>query len=356
MNKKEKDRIKESRPSGIMSEEEWAKVQGMTYSESLRTPTSRYGIISHYDLDGALSAYFSKKTYPECKIILAQGYAKVHKNCISMYDLGVTHLVMIDLSPTPKTLEYCLSHFENVYLVDHHQESEKYKELAKISPRFQIEYSDKVCGAVLSAKLTPNKINDRERRLLQICNIFDLWKEDSKSEDWDLAHSLNDLFWHYGFDDFVDLLEILDVDNFTKEQNDVIINSKKKREDSIKYGVSQMFETGSIVTLLSNNTGTNYVSELIDYTQFDGTKTGIFYNVYSYDGLRYNCSVRLDRDVDINVGGLVVSLPEKYPDMVGTSGGHEKAAGITFVEKDIEKIIEFIETIVDGVILNAEEG
>ncbi len=33
MTKKEKERIKESRPSGVMSEEEWEKVQGMTHSE-----------------------------------------------------------------------------------------------------------------------------------------------------------------------------------------------------------------------------------------------------------------------------------------------------------------------------------
>jgi hypothetical protein len=38
VNKKEKEKIKDSRPSGVMSEEEWAKVQGMTHSE-FHTPT-----------------------------------------------------------------------------------------------------------------------------------------------------------------------------------------------------------------------------------------------------------------------------------------------------------------------------
>lgn len=315
----------------------------------------KYGIISHWDLDGALSAYFSRQTYPECKIILAQGYAKVHKNCISMYDLGVTDLIMTDLCPVPETLEYCMHNFNTVYLVDHHQESEKYQELASTTTRFKIEYSDKVCGAVLAAKLTPNKISKRERRLLQICNIFDLWKEDSKESDWLLAHSLNDLFWHYGFHEFLDILKTLDVDNFTNEENNVIIEAKQKRFNSIKNGVSMMTSTGSIITLLENNSGANYVSDLIDYTQFDNASNGIFYNLYSIDGKTYNCSLRLNKDVDINAGSLVKNLPVDYPDMISTAGGHEKAVGISFIEKDIEKILEFIEITLDEVICHGKE-
>jgi hypothetical protein len=34
--KAEKEKIKDERPSGIMSEEEWAKAQGMTHSELRR--------------------------------------------------------------------------------------------------------------------------------------------------------------------------------------------------------------------------------------------------------------------------------------------------------------------------------
>ncbi len=36
LTKVQKEKIKDSRPSGIMSEEEWARVQGMTYSELRR--------------------------------------------------------------------------------------------------------------------------------------------------------------------------------------------------------------------------------------------------------------------------------------------------------------------------------
>jgi hypothetical protein len=36
LKKQEKKTIKDSRESGIMSEEEWARVQGMTYSELRR--------------------------------------------------------------------------------------------------------------------------------------------------------------------------------------------------------------------------------------------------------------------------------------------------------------------------------
>jgi len=36
LTKQEKKTIKDSRGSGIMSEEEWARVQGMTYSELRR--------------------------------------------------------------------------------------------------------------------------------------------------------------------------------------------------------------------------------------------------------------------------------------------------------------------------------
>jgi len=33
LSKQQKDQIKDSRPSGVMSEEEWARVQGMSHSE-----------------------------------------------------------------------------------------------------------------------------------------------------------------------------------------------------------------------------------------------------------------------------------------------------------------------------------
>jgi len=36
LTKAEKEKIKDERPSGIMSEEEWARVQGMTHSELRR--------------------------------------------------------------------------------------------------------------------------------------------------------------------------------------------------------------------------------------------------------------------------------------------------------------------------------
>jgi len=39
LTKVQKEKIKDSRPSGIMSEEEWARVQGMTYSELSRGPS-----------------------------------------------------------------------------------------------------------------------------------------------------------------------------------------------------------------------------------------------------------------------------------------------------------------------------
>jgi hypothetical protein len=49
LTKQEKKTIQDSREAGIMSEEEWAKVQGMTYSELRKESTGIRDWANKYD-------------------------------------------------------------------------------------------------------------------------------------------------------------------------------------------------------------------------------------------------------------------------------------------------------------------
>ena len=162
-----------------------------------------YGLLTHWDLDGVLSQYFMEKMY-NIEHSKAQGYGKVFKNAKVLHSMGVTDLLITDLCPTPETLQWCLQNFDTVHLFDHHQESENYQPLVEIADNFKMDYSDKMCGAAICYRHVKDHadITKREKKLLQLCDIYDLWREDRPKELWDAAHGLNDLFWYYSMAEF----------------------------------------------------------------------------------------------------------------------------------------------------------
>lgn len=317
-----------------------------------------YGLLTHWDLDGVLSEYFIRKMY-DIEFSSAQGYGKVFKNAQKLHSKGVTDLLITDLSPTAETLQWCLQNFNSVHVLDHHQESENYLPLVDIASNFKLDYSPKMCGAAVVFQHIKKEVelSKRELVLLQLCDIYDLWREDRPKELWDAAHGLNDLFWHYSNLEFWGMLpklETLDMNNLSDEDTQHIAVNQQLRRDTIDAAVSDMTENGSIITLLPDRSAINYVAELVDYDQFEGDANGIYFNIYKTDNKtsQYNCSIRSRGDIEVNIGSALSRVADKG--LIGPAGGHEKAGGMIFTTEDINVIIEYIQETLEGEILNGE--
>ena len=319
-----------------------------------------FGLMTHWDWDGCLSEYIIRKAY-DIKFSSAQGYGKVFQNVKKLHGKGVTDLLITDLSPTPETLQWCLKNFNSVHLLDHHQETALYEPLVNIAPHFTLDYTDKVCGAVIVSKHIHDlgfKLDKRERKLLQLCNIYDLWKSESKPELWKAAHASNDLFWFYSNQSFWGMLpklDTLDMDDLSDEDVLEIEANKELRTVTVENAVSHMTETGSIISLLPDKSAVNYVAELMDYTQFDDESNGVYYNIYKTSANSpWNCSIRSRGDLDINIG-KTLSHAVKTHDMAENGGGHAKAGGMMFTSSDIHVILEYIENILDEEVINGNK-
>jgi len=274
--------------------------------------------------------------------------------------MGVTDLLITDLCPAPKTLQWCLKHFNTVHLLDHHQETEAYLPLVDIANNFKLDYSDKLCGAavVYNHIKTSYKMTTREKEILKLCNVYDLWKEDSPKDVWEAAHGLNDLFWYYSglsFWGMLPVLDTLDMNDLSDNDKHQIQANKELRTVTVENAVSHMTETGSIISLLPDKSAVNYVAELMDYTQFEDESNGVYYNIYKTSANSpWNCSIRSRGDLDINIG-KTLSHAVKTHDMAENGGGHAKAGGMMFTSSDIHVILEYIENVLDEEVINGNK-
>lgn len=180
--------------------------------------------LTYYSLSGVISHIILKNVFKNIRYITC-GYEKLQKNIDEIY-LDDERLICTNF--TLKQEEYNkLYEFDNKFIyVDHHLNS---KEL-KLKDNKNI-INRKFSSCLLTYKVFEKFIKKNKKELKQLAllgHIYDIWKTDLKG--FNLAYSLNELFWKYNFELFVEKFQN-GFKGFNKEEK---IFSTKKIADKVK--------------------------------------------------------------------------------------------------------------------------
>lgn len=285
----------------------------------------RVVLLSHYDLDGAGCSVLADHVW---HVIYRnhQGYAKIRMKLDELvrdYSDSVDTLVIADLCIEPKDLEHALENFKNVIFYDHHESSEQFVEWTDKYPNLEVHFSLDLCStALLWIDGVKNRGAYRTRELdafMNTVNAYDLWKkENSRFQE---GVMLNDMFWELHLWDFKKRFAN-GLAGFTQEELDKAKQRELHRKEVIEDATIETLPSGSKVVVIGDSSVINFVSSLLD---------GDLFYIISPDFSMQNVSVRVkDSDERFNVNDGISWLPEEYPEMVQSAGGHQFAGGITF--------------------------
>lgn len=182
---------------------------------------------THGDLDGVLSSLFLKQSLKDSSelVIQSNGYGSIEKNILKLdSDLqSCDYIVVTDLNLTQGQYDMLSIYNKPVIILDHH-------ETANLQVNTNTKYFYDT--SIAACKIVYEKFKSRTPRI--ICDLgdtYDMWRRDS--ELWDDAYKLNELFWYYGFDNFITIYENQKV-VFTQQQRDILKSIKKEKDEYLK--------------------------------------------------------------------------------------------------------------------------
>lgn len=280
-------------------------------------------LISHYDLDGVVSA-----------IILHQGmkFDKMFKGGYHRFDSFIdqidagANVVVADCSFTVEQFTKLKAKANKIIYIDHHPDSIKIKET--FTNDIVIFDPDKAGAGLCLDFITSKKELSKELKMLaNAANFYDLFKREEQPNWFKFGYDLNILFWDYHFDAFFDRFKNGFYEYTSKEKS--FLKESKIQRDKI-LADSTYIEIGDRVKgIICVPAGSSIQNDVPYY------KLG--YDVY-YIIMRYpkttSISVRT-KEIDLT---NFMHTAEYHPTVI-SAGGHPNASGITFHGQPSDEII-----------------
>ena len=310
-------------------------------------------ILSHNDMDG-FGCVLSARKFDKNISLFNVGYDVITTTIIQISNIlkstVVENIFITDLNfSEDDTIELykLVKHNPSVTItyIDHHPyETERQHQIfnkMKEFNNFTFIHTEKHCATWIFYKwlLSKNMIttSDDYEKLMSLINIFDVWKD--KEPLFKLALSLNDIFYEYFGDKFVNIMERNEY-KLGGQIKENMIHVIEKKNIFFKKLESEGYITpvNDDILLFISNSYMNHMT--IDYP---GYKVYINVRMKEDSGA---LSVRLRDDIDnlkeIKLGIIGAIMETGY---VLSSGGHDAAFGVTMNPGCHDKVIPVAEVI-----------
>lgn len=292
------------------------------------------GLITHYDLDGCVSALFAMKAF-DISEYKCGGYPKIDKNLNHLISAGHENLVVTDLNFTEEQLGTALANFEKVYYFDHHIESKKLKIYEKFD-KFDYHYNGNISATALVyshwIKECGGKTSSNLAHMAHLTDVYDLWRTDHKL--FNEAYRLNDLFWRYNFFGFIKKYKD-GFPGFTVGENLWLDKKKERRERVVEDSPCDKIGDNAHVILLKDFDAVNSVQFLLP---------GEVFIILCRRDNQYGASIRIKSEREhFDVNESLKELVKMYPDKLDNGGGHKLAGGCSFNKSmNINDVLKFV--------------
>lgn len=293
-------------------------------------------LFTHTDLDGIGCAVLAKLAFGNDVDIEYCNYDDINSKVEEHFDSGVEYDCHITDISIDEELAYKINDGDkNFQLLDHHATALNLNKFYWCSVKVENENGIKTSGTELYYHYLMDKghLNESDvlDRFVELVRNYDTWRWSALGDDGIVCKQINDLFYLYGRDKFIDwcITEIHE-DSFPRlyESDELVLEIKQKEiDDYIKEKDKHLF----IADLCGRTCGLvfaeKYFSELGNrlcqmHPEFD------FVAMINMDG---TVSYRTIRD-DIDLGKDVAK--------VFGGGGHPKAAGSQFSKEVQMEIIK----------------
>lgn len=287
-------------------------------------------LFTHTDLDGVGCAVLAKLVFGYKKLEIEYcNYDEINEKVkhYILNDIEKNDVCYItDISITEDLAEYINENNLNFYLFDHHQTALDLNKYDWCTVKIEDKFTNyKTCGTELyynwlaeSGCLNKNVVLDK---FVEVIRDYDTWRWSTIGENGIISKQINDLFYLYGRDAFIDwcMLKIYDCEFPLLSKSDKLLLDLKQKEidDYIETKDKTMF-----ITTMGNHTfgvvfAERFFSELgnklcIRHPEID------YVAMINMDG---TVSYRTIKD-DINLG---IDVAKLYG-----GGGHPKSAGSQF--------------------------
>jgi oligoribonuclease NrnB/cAMP/cGMP phosphodiesterase (DHH superfamily) len=299
--------------------------------------------LSHYDLDGVVCHILLRNLFPKLDVrYYTCGYDKLQEKITKLIDdkeIFDIHTVFVtDLSITCDQAKLLKENFNNVFLFDHHETSYLIKdELHSILHNTYINKT--MCGSALVFRAFEEKLKivlegvlkdlpemslrfDRLKRLVEVTNIYDMWQ--LHHEQFSLAYYLNDCFWIYRWEQFVDKY-IRGFEGFNTYETMTVYGRLKEKTKLINEADKSVFGKNKnaifIVTTEAERITNEITIALQDYE---------YYFVYNPESDKLSIRVKNKNK------NLAKALEKLESPIVKEAGGHRFAGGLV-LKKDLVK-------------------
>lgn len=227
--------------------------------------------LTTYSLSGAISYIILKNCFKDIRYI-STGYDKLQKNIDELYmDPKHEQLFVTNLAITEQQYEQLKGVDNKFIFVDHHFNSEKLKIKEGIQKQTFVNRNFSSCWLVY--KLFANKYlkeNENKNTLEELAsygNVYDIW--DINNEKFDVAYTLNELFWKMGFDTFVN--EFGNGFRTLKNDEKLFVNTrvedKKKRINKLTF---KELDIKNSVLFMINGYDTDLINDIpLVYPKYD---------------------------------------------------------------------------------------
>lgn len=323
----------------------------------------KYIIVSHYDLDGVVSALAMRNSLRRSNVepaLTFLGYDKAAErvdNLITEFGkkTEVVNLLFLDFRLEPKLTERLLTEIPkcNLLIVDHHEwtteDRSRINELCvTFADRLKFFWDDKYCGAELTQRIL-GSMADRQLDFLVFCTgVYDLWKTDLP-EFREHGMFLNEMFWSLKPDGFIEEFELGYIGLPSPKCAEIWSEFEQKRSTQM----SAAMENYSFVYELQN--GRKILCVAAPDNTFGGLFT-IYYPDYDYyvilkgiDKKSGNVTLSL-RSLDVPFSSNDIAAEVRRHVELISGGGHHAAGGLCYppsvdLEEAFNYTVEAIETL-----------
>lgn len=318
---------------------------------------SKYYVLSHYDLDGVVSAiniYQFKRNFDNFQYCLT-GYTSLDKKIKNLSREQFDVLWILDMNLKQEHIGKIYEAAQKagakqVIWIDHHvYEYDVKAEIAKYgdNPDWCIFYYGKEkCAASLTNEFVHDNLKETKKwsevtLLSEIANVYDMWKK--TDSNWKTAYALNDLFWEYGFEKFFKKFK----DGYLLDEEDLTTIEKIETE-RMEYVKETMGK------FLIHNEEAKAVYIYNPECKHTNHFALVLYDVDYYVILKehatdhYSYSIRLyNPDLSLTVQ-QVFDIIKKAGVTVIMCGGHDRVGSITIPPSENENFLETINAFFEG--------
>jgi oligoribonuclease NrnB/cAMP/cGMP phosphodiesterase (DHH superfamily) len=299
-------------------------------------------LLTHGDLDGAASTIILDAAF---------NFDNVHSGAYHRIDSFINAVpqsamvVVADLSLTIEQYVKLRDRSKMVIIIDHHPDT---SELLKIAKPGSVFFSESKAAAALSYEVVKPLIKDeallkRLKVLAMIANEYDLYKEGTPL--FELGYDLNQLFWDYKFDKFVQEFKngLLQFSPLQAKRIKELRERIKQRLAQAEYFPIEYKEPTPLKVMICLPDFTSLNNDVPNYKPgFD-----VYFIVNRYNNAT-SISVRSKGPV---VNSSCEAVHKKFPCSCSGGGGHELAAGINIVKDPPDSLLDIIGFVCEDIIL-----